>query len=188
MGVSTSIYTQTTAALMKSYLGTDEKQDFAPSNSAVYDVRSEDWNKIVAALAEVAMRTRLGNLCVYTFSVPDATASQTSVAMYRESGADTTRTKVIAPWAGSVVGLAVYGEGARTAGTLTIKWGKNGTEQTLSVVIDGSNTQKNYATQLPAVEAFAAGDELTCTFTTDGSWAAGATPSVSVDLLVAYGS
>lgn len=189
MGVATSIWDAalSSLALIKAYLGTDEKQDAEPAHSAVYDVRAEDHNVIVAGLAECALRLRIGNVVGYMFSQPNCTASQTNVDLYRASGGDTALLFTVAPWAGSVVGLAVRVENARSAGTLTVKWTLGGAEQTLSVTIDGTNSQKHVATQLPGVETFALKDELGVSVTTDGTWAAGSTPSVEVELLVAYG-
>lgn len=189
MSVTTSIWDAalTTIDLIKTYLGTDEKADLFPSRSSTYDIIAAEWNKIVSGLAEVALRLRYGNLCQLLFSTPDATASLTNSDLFRASGYDAALTQALAPMAGSIVGLAVHIENARSAGSLVATWTKNGTEQTLAVTIDGTHDQSWYAMQLPGVEEFAAGDLLGVSITTDGSWAAGATPSVSAELLVAYG-
>lgn len=186
MGVTTSIFDQTTIALVKTYLGTDDKQDSAPSRSAVYDVRAEDWNRIAAGLAEVAFRLRFGMLITAPFSHPNAAASWTDQEIYRHGGGDTALLYLVAPFAGSLIGLSVRTEGARTAGTLTAGWSKNGALQTLTTDIDGTDTQKSYASQVPQTETFDAGDEIGAMVTTDGTWAAGSTPSVQVDLLLSY--
>lgn len=186
MGITTSIFDQATIALMKTYLGTDEKEDAVPSLSVTYDVRAQDFNRILAGLAEVAFRCRYGMMVALQFSHPNVAASQTDLEIYRGSGGDTALLRTVAPFPGSVVGLAVRVENARTAGTLTVEWAKAGVGQTLAVVIDDDPTQKGYSVQLPQTETFVAGDELGVVITTDGSWAAGATPSVDVDLLVSY--
>jgi hypothetical protein len=189
MTVSTSIYgaTLTTLSLIKSYLGGDGKKNAEPIHSTEYDIDADEHNRIVAGLAEIAARTRVGNVSVIHFSQPDATAGQTAVVLARDGAYDLTVTEHVAPWAGSIVGLSVSVENARSAGTLTIHWTNAGTPGTLASVIDGTDDQRTYDVQLPGVDTFAAGARLGVTVTTDGSWAAGTTPSLSVDLVVAYG-
>lgn len=190
MGIATSIFgaALSTLSALKSYLGGDEHANWEPVHSDTYDFDAVDWNTVVAGLSEVALRTRIGNIVVLNFSHPNVTASQTDASFYRNSGGDTALLRAVSPWAGSIVGLAVRVENARTAGTMTVNWRYGTTKGTLAAVIDGTNTQIRYVTQLPGTEAIAAGAELNVVFTTDGSWAAGATPSVTVDLYVAMGS
>lgn len=194
MTVSTSIYSYATTSTAKAYLGGDEKADLTPSVSSTYDVRSDDWNKIVSGLVECGLRTRYGAPCTYFFSQANCTASQTAVELARGSAADANLTEVVAIAAGKIVGLAVFSEGARSAGTCTIKVEVNGTPTTISAVLDGTNAQKHYVRQTPAAAAaaatpdtFAAGDTIEVTVTTDGSWAAGSTPSIAVDLYLHFG-
>lgn len=194
MSVSTSIWDAAlaTVAAIKSYLGGDEKLDMPPSKSAIYDVRAADHNAIVAGLAEVALRCRAGMLVRFSFSHPNVTASGTAQSFYRDGGGDTARLVAVMPWAGSVVGVAVRVENARTAGTLTVNVEVAGTPITLEVTIDGTHAQNHYAVQLPAVavtagDVFAAGDTVEATWTTDAAWAAGATPTVDVDVYLAMG-
>lgn len=194
MTVSTSIWDYTTTATAKAYLGGDEKADLTPSVSSTYDVRSDDWNKIVSGLVEHSQRLKYGCIVPFFFSQANATASQTAVSLARGSAYDANITHVVAPSAGMIVGIGVRTEGARTAGTLTINVEVNGTPTTISCVINGTSTQKNYTWQTPeaAAEAatpdvFVAGDLIEATITTDGSWAAGSTPSVAVDLYLHYG-
>jgi len=163
-----------------------------PIYSSTRDLDAEDWNKIVAGLSEVALRNRFGMLVCSSWSAPNVAASASAVALYRGSGGDTANSVQLMPWAGTIVGLAVRVENARTAGTLTINVEVWGTPIQLEVVIDGSEPQEATVTQLPAAavtagDTFAAGDKIEVTYTTDGSWAAGATPSVDVDLYLAVG-
>lgn len=195
MTVSTSIYSYATSATSKAYLGGDEKADLVPSVSSTYDVRSEDWNKIVSGLVEAALRTRYGAApCNYLFSQADCTASQTAAHLIRASAYDADLTEVVAIASGQIVGLSVRAEDARSAGTCTINVEVNGTPTTISCALDGTNTQSHYVRQTPAAAAaaatpdeFSAGDLISVTVTTDGSWAAGTTPSIAVDLYLHYG-
>jgi hypothetical protein len=196
MTVSTSIYDLATTATAKAYLGGDEKADLTPSVSSTYDVRSADWNKMVSGLVENALRTRYGaSPCNYLFSQANCTAGQSAVALARSSAGDAAITEIVAPSDGMIVGLTVRSESARSGGTCTINVEVNGTPVTIACVLDGTDTQLDYAWQTPqAAEAaatadtFSAGDLITVTVTTDGSWAtSGGTPSVWCDLYLHYG-
>lgn len=193
MTVSTSIYEQATADDIKTYLGTDEKVDSFPSTDTQKHVRAQDFNRIISGLADVAQRTRYGMVCQSLWSHPNVTASQTAASLYRAGGGDTALIKTVAPWDGFLIGLGVWCENACTAGTLTINVEVNGTPLTLSVGLESvTNTQSNYTSQDTetaddASDIFSAGDLIEVTFTTNGSWAAGSTPSVGVDLYLAMG-
>ena len=60
MTVSTSIWDSGIAGLtaLKTYLGGDTKQNMVPVVSDTYNLGADDWNVIVAGLAEVADRMR----------------------------------------------------------------------------------------------------------------------------------
>lgn len=105
---------------------------------------------------------------------------------------DTGLTEYVMPFAGAIVGISVNVENPRTAGTLTAKPTKNGTNSaTLSAVIDGTNTQRVSATQTKdaagAGDTLAAGDRVGVKVTTDAAWAAGVTPSVQAVVFVQRG-
>lgn len=103
----------------------------------------------------------------------DVTASQSSVALGRVGDAVWAAFdgKWIAPRAGSITGVAVKSNDARTAGTLTVEVTKNGSGTGLTAVLDGTNTTFKATTQAKGSDTFAAGDELGVIITTDGSWA-----------------
>jgi hypothetical protein len=188
MAVSTSIFTQATLATLKTYLGGDGMVNSEPVHDVTRDLDATLWNKIVAGLAEVALRLRPGNLVALMWSQANVTAGQTDVELARGSAGDAALKRFVAPAPGAVTHLSARVENARTGGTLTVKWTKNGEVQAnLPLVINGTNTQAHYVVQLPSVAeaAFVAGDQLGIAITTDGSWAAGSTPSLEVDMLVA---
>lgn len=74
----------------------------------------------------------------------------------------------IAPRAGSVTGVVVKSNAARTAGTLTVEVYKNGAGTGLTAVLDGTNTTVKATTQAMDLDAFVAGDELDVRVTTAG--------------------
>lgn len=77
----------------------------------------------------------------------------------------------IASRAGSVTGIVVYSNAARTAGTLTVEVKKNGAATGLTAVLDGTNTTLKATYQVKGADTFVAGDRITAAITTDGSWA-----------------
>lgn len=204
MTISTSIYDAvlTTIALAKSNAASgihptvgDNLVNEEPLHDSTRDIDGQGMmNRIIAYLSEAGVRTRPGNLIHYAFSVANAIAPQAALAMARDGGNDAARVAATGWRGGQIVGLAVWVEGARTAGTLTITPTINGTAvgTALDVVIDATNTQFNRFNQLPGtvtspVSTFSALDRLGVEWATDAAWAAGATPSVSVDLVVTYG-
>lgn len=99
--------------------------------------------------------------------------SQSAVALGRfgESGNYAPKSWV-APRAGSILGIAVKSNAARTAGTLTVEVYKNGSTATgLQAQLNGTDTQFASGYQKRGADNFAAGDYLQVKITTDGSWA-----------------
>ena len=188
MGVSTSIFdaARTTLALVKTYLGGDEMENQEPIHDATKDLDADNWNKIAAGLSEVAVRIRKGNLACLRYYIANATAGLTS-SQLQVFGPDANRDSVIAPYDGSFIALALHCENARTAGTATAEVSIGGVAGTLSTVIDDDPTQFARSYQLPGIEEFTALDELGVHLTTDGSWAAGSTPSIWADLWISLG-
>lgn len=72
---------------------------------------------------------------------------------------------------GSITGVLVKTDDARTAGTLTVEVYKNGSGTGLTSVLNGSNTVSKFTRQAEDVDAFTTGDEVSVRLTTDGSWA-----------------
>lgn len=100
----------------------------------------------------------------------DVAASQAAVALSR-AAAGALPTKWIAPRDGSITGLWVKSNEARTAGTLTVDVYLDGVATGLQAVLDGTSTTFTAPTQAKDVDAFTAGQELDIRITTDGSWA-----------------
>lgn len=198
MAVTDSIFDAalTTLALIKARIlpgVSDGMLNEEPIHDAFRDADADHHNRVLAYLSEAGLRTRPGNVVHYAFSVANAIANQAALAMAREGANDAARIAATAWRGGQIVGLAVWVEGARTAGTLTITPTINGSAvgTALDVVIDATNVQFNRFNQLPStvtspVSTFSALDRLGVDWATV-AFAAGATPSVSVDLIVTYG-
>lgn len=106
-------------------------------------------------------------------------ASQTAVVLALPS----TRTEVPMVTGGSVIGIVVYSNAARAAGTLTVDATINGTVTGLQAVLDGTNTQTDTGTQAVGTDTFTAGQRIGVKITTDGSWAP-TTADIDVAVLV----
>lgn len=110
----------------------------------------------------------------YRFSIDDffqdnVAANQVAVILTR-LGSTGFPTKWIALRAGSITGVAVKTNDARTAGTLTVEPFKNGTGIGLTAVLDGTNTIFKATTQAKDTDTFVAGDEVDIRITTDAGW------------------
>jgi hypothetical protein len=104
--------------------------------------------------------------------------TQSAVALSRAAA----RTEALMPLAGSVVGIIVYTNEARTAGTLTVEATINGTGTGLTAVLDGTNTTTKLTTQAIGADTFTAGQRLGVKITT-ASWTP-TTADIDVSLLV----
>lgn len=190
MAVSESIFQAANSTLLsiKNWLGGDEKQNAEPVHSTVYDIDADDHNKRASGTAEIAKRIRPGNPVRYRFHVANLAASLTDSQL-----ADPGDAAILgaAAWLDySVVGISYYMENAQTAGALTVNWSIGGTKQQAGTFeATGASGQTGRAQQLPGTAGSTGsnGDVLGVQVTTDGSFAAGATPSLVVDLLVSYG-
>lgn len=109
----------------------------------------------------------------------DVAASQSAVALPRGNG----RTEVPMPSAGHVVGVVVYSNAARVAGTLTVEVTVNGTGTGLTAVLNASNTQTKATRQAQNLDKYAEGNRIGVKITTDGSWSP-ITADIDVAVLV----
>lgn len=118
----------------------------------------------------------------YQFMQSDVAASQSAVALdvLGLSG----NTEYTMELEGSVIGISIASNDARTAGTLTVDVTVNGTATGLQAILDGTNTTYHYATQIPETDTFSAGDRLGVDITTDGSWAPDGTADIVVTVIV----
>jgi hypothetical protein len=114
-------------------------------------------------------RTRGQRTLIGPWTVTNLAASQSDAAL--------TGARAVMPRTGSVTGIVVKSNEARTAGTVTIDArvntglaGAAGTATGLQAVLDGTNTAKKATTQAPNLDTFAAGDEVYPTYTSTGAW------------------
>lgn len=98
----------------------------------------------------------------------DVAASQSAVALNLDGG--TLRAELPMVRAGSVTGIVVFSNAARSGGTLTVDATINGTVTGLTAVLDATNTTVKASTQAVAADAFVAGDRIGVKITTDAGW------------------
>lgn len=111
----------------------------------------------------------------------DVAASQTAVAL----SLGNSRTERPMPADGYIVGISVYSNAARTAGTLTVDATINGTVSGLTATLDGTNTQTKSTRQSNHADKFTAGQRIGVKITTDGTWAP-TTADIDVSVLVVF--
>lgn len=91
-----------------------------------------------------------------------------------------TISEVCMPWTGSIVGISVFSNAARTAGTLTVDATINGTVIGLEAELSAAPTTYDTAVQARAIDVFSATDRIGAKITTAGGW----TPTTA-DIVVA---
>jgi hypothetical protein len=96
-------------------------------------------------------------------------ASQTAVVLDRDL-ASAFVDSFIPVRSGSITGVCVRTDDARTAGTCTIEVYKNGAGTGLTAVLDGTNATFKATTQAKATDTFVAGDRIDLRVTTDAGW------------------
>lgn len=206
MAILTSLWetANTTLALLKTYLGEDDKTNKEPIHDAQTDIDAVTWNEFVSAHAELGLRMRPGNLLCLTWHRANLAASLTDDPLERVMNSDAAGTLWTPYRGGQIVGMGIRLENAATAGgatAVTVEARINSTKATelTGAVIDSTGgapgDQKARATRLPtnAVNGtpgnatFAALDDVDVVVTTDAAFAAGATPSLFVDLFISIG-
>ena len=118
----------------------------------------------------------------YSFMQSDVAASQTDVVLNVLGLSGNTEITMAKP--GSVVGISIASNDARTAGTLTVDITIDGTKTGLQAVLDGSNAQYHYATQALRTDTFTAGQRIGVKITTDAAWEPDGTPDIVVAAIV----
>lgn len=111
----------------------------------------------------------------------DVADSQTDAAL--DMDGNSARAEVPTIRAGSIIGIAVYSNEARSAGTLTVDATVDGTKTGLTAVLDGTNSQTKVTTQAKDTDTFTAGQRIGVKLTTDGSWAP-TTADITVTVLI----
>lgn len=106
-------------------------------------------------------------------------ASQAAVALVIA----TARTEVPMPVGGSLIGIVIRSNAARSAGTLTVDATIDGTVTGLQAALDATNTQTDTGTQAVGADVFIAGQRIGVKITTDGAWAP-TTADIDVAVLV----
>lgn len=115
-------------------------------------LRQKDGGTTLAKMAAAAMPRWI----VGPFVVSSLAGSGTQTMSVGSSVEETVTME-----AGSIIGISVAMNDARSAGTATFEVYKNGSGTGLTVTINGTNTQFHYATQARGSDTFVAGDRLT---------------------------
>lgn len=104
----------------------------------------------------------------FSFMQSDVAAAQAAVALDVLGLAG--NTEYVLPYAGSVVGISIASNDARTAGTLTVDATIDGAVTGLQAILDAANTQYKATTQARELDTFAAGQRIGVKITTDAGW------------------
>jgi hypothetical protein len=127
------------------------------------------------------MNAPSGTAMELTYWYQDNVAASQTDAVLNMDG-NTSRPEVPTIRSGSVIGIALYTNEARSAGTLTADVTVDGTKTGLTAVLDDA-TQTKTATQAKDTDTFTAGQRIGVKLTTDGTWAP-ITADITVTVLV----
>ncbi|KXH75407.1 MAG: hypothetical protein AM326_03385 [Candidatus Thorarchaeota archaeon SMTZ-45] len=127
------------------------------------------------------MNAPSGTAMELTYWYQDNVAASQTDAVLNMDG-NTSRPEVPTIRSGSVIGIALYTNEARSAGTLTADVTVDGTKTGLTAVLDDA-TQTKTTTQAKDTDTFTAGQRIGVKLTTDGTWAP-ITADITVTVLV----
>lgn len=118
-----------------------------------------------------------GQMVPITFGLNSVTASQTNVqlATFTSNGVG-----VAMPFAGEIVAVTYSLTNAKTAGTLSVGPTVGGTEIAALTLAAANSITSGIKKVMRRTAVFSAGSEIGAEITTDGSFAAGTTPSLQV--------
>ncbi|MFI6737441.1 hypothetical protein ACIBI9_31335 [Nonomuraea sp. NPDC050451] len=122
-----------------------------------------------------------GQLVPITFGLNDVAVSQTDVQLPAFTG---NAVGAIMPFAGEIVAVSYLLSANKTAGSLTIGPTVGGTERTALTLSAANGVASGRKLVKRITATFAAGAEIGAEITTDGSFAAGANPDLSVTVWV----
>lgn len=137
-------------------------------------------------MSQVTLDTSKGQLVAYVFGQDALAASQSNVQLPTVTGeASQVNAGYTMPFKGDIVAVAVQLSAAGSAGSLTVGatvGGTEGTDTTMTVT-----TEVNKKLTVPRGKAsIAAGAELGCEITTDGSWNGTSADLVAVVYVLHY--
>ena len=138
---------------------------------------NDGYNPTLAMTLDSAQRlTVIGDISAaggfkqpFGFSRQNVAASLSAVALNIQGSSD--NTEYVMPYAGSIIGISIAANAARSAGTLTVDATIDGSVTGLQAILNASNTQYHYGTQAKDSDAFTAGQRVGVKITTDASWA-----------------
>lgn len=126
------------------------------------------------------MDPKKSNIIPFEFYVEDASAGNQSAEALASVGEATVADvpQQPCPWAGSIVGISVQCEGARTGGTLTIRPTINGSDAAEALTLDDDPTQYNSAKFARGQYPVTAGQRIGADWSTSSWTCDTGTPSV----------
>lgn len=131
-----------------------------------------------ARVYNTASKEDIGRCVLSGWFQDNVPGSQTDIALVIANA----RTEIPMPVAGSIVGITIFSNEARTAGTATVEPTINGTGIGLTAVLDGTNTTTHTAAQAEGLDKFTAGQRIGVKITS-ASWTP-TTADISVAVLV----
>lgn len=120
-----------------------------------------------------------------SYADDDIDSTQSAVAM--TTAGSTTTTAFEMPYSGSIIGISVFTNESRSAGTLTVDATIAGSVTGLQAVLDGSNADHHSTTQVKDTDAFAAGAIIGVKYTTDAAWRPDGSADINVLVLIESG-
>ena len=118
----------------------------------------------------------------FSFMQSDVASSQAAVALDVLGLAG--NGEYTMPYPGSIVGISVASNAARTAGTLTVDATIDGDVTGLQAVLNADNAQYHSATQARNADAFTVNKRVGVKITTDADWEPDGTPDIVVVVIV----
>lgn len=137
-------------------------------------------NGALSVTADITAAGGITNELTYWYQ-DDVPASQTDVPITMDG--NVARAEVPTVRTGSVIGITVYSNEARSAGTLTVEVTIDGVGTGLTAVLDVTNPSLKVTTQAKDTDQFTAGQRIGATLTTDGTWAP-VTADITVVVLI----
>lgn len=148
---------------------------------------TSDADKPVSTATQTALDAKLAKALIPGFGRLNLAAGLTNDKLFRplpglSGGIDL---PVVMDRAGSILGISVAANAARSAGSATFEVWKNAVATGLTAVLNAATPQFTWATQAVDADTFVAGDRLDVRVTTTGDWAP-TTTEVEAVITVGY--
>jgi hypothetical protein len=153
--------------------------------------RGNNWNSnpgfVVSAGSYDPSVDILNETQTFQFCYATVTASLTGAAVPLDTIATVAPTSLTLPRRGYLLKVRAYMTHAVTAGTWALTLSSNGTSNTVVIGATGAQDAEAFSSSMLIADQFAAGSTISLALTTNGSFAAGVTPSLIVEATIGYG-